>query len=214
MADTRKNLYIIGGGGFGREMELWLSLTGEDHRDFNLAGYIDDNIHALDGFSSAYKVVGTIEQFNFDKNDYAIISIADPQIKENVYKRLKNKINFYTFIANTAIIADRQRIGEGSVICPYSIISPNAEVGKFVTVNCGTKLGHDSITGDFTSMMVDVVVGGGTIIGKKVYFGSQSVIVPRINICDNVKIGTGSIVVNEINKSGVYFGNPAKFLMP
>ena len=50
MEQNRKNLYIIGAGGFGRELELWLKLIPETLQDFNIMGYIDDNLHALDGF--------------------------------------------------------------------------------------------------------------------------------------------------------------------
>jgi acetyltransferase-like isoleucine patch superfamily enzyme len=35
------------------------------------------------------------------------------------------------------------------------------------------------------------------------------VIKNSIKICDNVVIGTGSVVIKDILNEGVYFGNPA-----
>lgn len=50
-----------------------------------------------------------------------------------------------------------------------------------------------------------------TIIGNNVNIGSNSTILP-IHICDNVVIGAGSVVTRNISKSGIYAGNPARFL--
>jgi sugar O-acyltransferase (sialic acid O-acetyltransferase NeuD family) len=214
MEQNKKDLFIIGAGGFGRELELWLKLVPETFRDFRIVGYIDDNLNALNGFPGNYKILGTIDDFNFKKTDYAVISISEPQIKENVFRRLKDRVKLYTFIASSAIIGDINNIGEGSVICPNAIISVNTVVGKCVTVNCGTQLGHDSRIGDFSSFMASVMIGGGVVISDRVYFGSQSALVPGKKVCSDAKISAGSIVIASANKPGVYFGNPAKLLFP
>jgi sugar O-acyltransferase (sialic acid O-acetyltransferase NeuD family) len=212
MEQNKKNLFIVGAGGFGRELELWLQLVPKVFQDFKVIGYIDDNINALDDFPGSYKVLGTIDKFDFKKTDYAVISIADPKIKENVYERIKDRARIYTFISHSAIVGDRKKIGEGSVICPNAIVSTNVLVGKCVTVNCGTQLGHDSIIGDFSSFMANVMIGGEVTIANRVYFGSQSALVPHKKICDDVKICAGTIVIGNIRKTGVYFGNPSKLL--
>jgi sugar O-acyltransferase (sialic acid O-acetyltransferase NeuD family) len=211
MEQNKKDLYIIGAGGFGRELELWLRIDPSVD-DFKLVGYIDDNLKALEGFKSEYKVLGTVDGYEFNRSDYAVVSIADPCIKESIYKKLKGKVNFYTFIARSALIADPADIGEGSVICPNSIVSANTRMGRFITVNCATQLGHDSVIGDYSSFMASVMIGGESMIGEKAYFGSQSTLVPGRKICKDVKITAGSVVVGNINKPGVYFGNPAKRL--
>jgi sugar O-acyltransferase (sialic acid O-acetyltransferase NeuD family) len=212
MEQNKKDLLIIGAGGFGRELELWLQLIPERSRDFKIVGFIDDNLNALNGFPSKYKILGTIDNYNFKKTDYAVISISEPLIKENVFRKLKDRVKLYTFLASGAIIGDVNNIGEGSVICPNTIISANTIIGKCVTVNCGTQLGHDSRIGDFSSFMASVMIGGGSIISERVYFGSQSVLVPGKKVCPDAKISAGSIVIANVNKPGVYFGNPAKLL--
>lgn len=212
MEQNKKKLLIVGAGGFGRELELWLKITPESFRDFEVIGYIDDNLHALDGFPSSYKILGTIDKYDFKSIDHAVISIADPLIKENVYNRIKDRARLYTFIAYTAIVGDRLNIGAGSVICPNTIVSTNVMVGKCVTVNCGTQLGHDSKIGDFSSFMANVMIGGEVTIADRVYFGSQSALVPRKKICNDVKISAGSVVIGNIKKAGVYYGNPATVL--
>jgi acetyltransferase-like isoleucine patch superfamily enzyme len=50
-----------------------------------------------------------------------------------------------------------------------------------------------------------------TIVGNNVSIGSNSSILP-VSICGNVVIGAGSVVSKNITKSGVYTGNPARFV--
>lgn len=50
-----------------------------------------------------------------------------------------------------------------------------------------------------------------TNIGNNVSIGSNATIMP-VSICDNVVIGAGSVVTKNIDRPGIYVGNPAKFL--
>jgi acetyltransferase-like isoleucine patch superfamily enzyme len=50
-----------------------------------------------------------------------------------------------------------------------------------------------------------------TRIGRKVYIGSNSTILP-VSICDDVVIGAGSVVTRDITEPGTYVGNPARRL--
>ena len=50
-----------------------------------------------------------------------------------------------------------------------------------------------------------------TKIGNNVKIGSGSTILP-VKICNNTIIGAGSVVTKNINKSGIYAGNPARFM--
>jgi acetyltransferase-like isoleucine patch superfamily enzyme len=33
-----------------------------------------------------------------------------------------------------------------------------------------------------------------------------------VNVCDNCLIGAGSLVLKDCKESGMYFGNPAKYI--
>lgn len=53
----------------------------------------------------------------------------------------------------------------------------------------------------------------GTAIGDRVSIGSNATILP-VTICDDVVIGAGAVVTKNIDKPGVYAGNPARLLRP
>ena len=50
-----------------------------------------------------------------------------------------------------------------------------------------------------------------TVVGNNVSIGSNATILP-VKICDHVVIGAGAVVTKDIQQSGIYMGNPAKFV--
>ena len=49
-------------------------------------------------------------------------------------------------------------------------------------------------------------------IGKRVWIGSGSIVLPGITIGDNSIVGAGSVVTKDIPPNTIYAGNPAKFI--
>ena len=49
-------------------------------------------------------------------------------------------------------------------------------------------------------------------IGKRVWIGSRSIVLPGITIGDNSIVGAGSVVTKDIPPNTIYAGNPAKFI--
>lgn len=203
-----KRLFIIGAGGFGRELEVYLDRISKEDRDWELSGFIDDDLSALDNFPSNYEVLGRVEDFDFKIDDYVVIAIADPSVKKKIHSFLKDKVTFYTFIHSSALVGKYIKIGEGSIICPNCIITSNVQLGCCSILNIGTQIGHDVILGNYCSFMPNVDIGGETVIGDNLYMGSNSTIINRKNIVSDVIIGAGGIVVKDIVEKGVYVGNP------
>jgi acetyltransferase-like isoleucine patch superfamily enzyme len=52
-----------------------------------------------------------------------------------------------------------------------------------------------------------------TVIGNRVSIGSNATVLP-VRICDDVAIGAGSVVANDIDKPGIYLGSPARYVRP
>ena len=115
-----------------------------------------------------------------------------------------------------------------------SFIGPFVEIQKDVSIGRRTKIQSHSFVCELVSIGEDCFIGHGvmfindkfkigksaggekslwcsTSIGDRVYIGSNSTILP-ISICNDVVIGAGSVVTKDIIHSGIYAGNPAKFL--
>lgn len=113
-------------------------------------------------------------------------------------------------------------------------IGPFVEVQKQVTIGRGTRIQSHSFICELVSIgencfiahgvmfVNDLFTIGGpargnkdlwkpTIIGNRVSIGSNSTILP-VTIASDVVIGAGAVVTRNIDKPGIYAGNPARLI--
>jgi sugar O-acyltransferase (sialic acid O-acetyltransferase NeuD family) len=185
---------LIGYGGHAREV---IAQTGLNLKCFVEFEYMTKGTHLLS---------------NFDPKKFeVIVAIGDPNIRKNITEKLPKNTKYFTFIHPTAQIMSKDvEIGEGSFIGANSIITTNVKIGKHSILNRGCQIGHDTVCGDFLSMMPGSIISGNCKIGDKVYLGTNSSIREKINICSNVTIGLNGGVVDEITEEGIYVGLPVK----
>ena len=207
---NKNDFYILGAGGFARELESWIEKSNISNT-YRLKGYIDDNLDALSGFENKFDVVDCFLNGKQWKNKKILLGIAAPDTKEKAYDLLlKENCEVLSFSHNFSVIGNNSILGTGHILCPFVVVSCNVKVGICVTVNSGSQIGHDVTIDDFVSIMANVDIGGGAHIGKSVFIGSNAVILPGVKIPENTRIGAGAVVLKSIKESGTYFGNPAK----
>lgn len=209
----KQRLLIIGAGGFGRQLEHYLDNSTTQNGQWELAGYIDDDQDALKDKDSAYAILGSIDTYDFRKDDLVLIAIADIEAKRRIVELLTGKVEFFSFIASDALIGKYVSIGEGAIICPGVKIGSHATIGRHNIINLNAIIGHDSVIGDNCSIMPHVDVGGGAKIGNGVFIGTKGTVSPRLQIADNSYLGVGSVVIKNITDQGTYFGNPARRML-
>lgn len=103
-------------------------------------------------------------------------------------------------IQKNVFVDDNTRIQSHSFLCE------KVKIGKNCFIGHGTMFIND----DFKNDKINKVFKQ-TNISNNVLIGSNSTILP-VKICSKVIIGAGSVVTKNIIKSGVYAGNPAKFI--
>ena len=150
-------------------------------------------------------------------NSFSILSISVNNVQLGNEVKIVQPVNMY-----------------GCTIGDSCFIGPFVEIQKDVTIgnNCKVQshaficelvtIGDDCFIGHGVMFINDLFQVGGpargnkalwkeTRIGNHVSIGSNATILP-VTICDHVVIGAGSVVTKNIEKPGVYAGNPAKFL--
>lgn len=148
---------------------------------------------------------------SFDPTEYTIIvAVADVQEREKIVNKLPKETNFFTFIHPTALIMDKNiHIGKGSFIGAYSILTTNIIIGEHSILNRGNHIGHDCVIGNYLSMMPGSIISGNVVIGDRCYLGTNSSIIEKKKIVDDITIGAGAVVVKDLNHNGTYVGVPA-----
>ncbi|CAK7039560.1 hypothetical protein [Phascolarctobacterium sp.] len=206
-----KNLYIVGASGCGREV---LNIIKDIHAiqgvQWNLVGFLDDDLQALDGIDCDFNVVGTIKDYVPQENDVLALGIASPQAKEKIVPMLKERGALFQSIIHPYVALGRfNTIGEGVVIYSGFGMTVNVHIGNFCTLlACG--LGHDVTVGDYSTISSWCNIMGHVKIGARVFMGGNCAVAPNAVIEDDAYIGVGSVVLRKVKAGKRVFGNPAK----
>lgn len=87
-------------------------------------------------------------------------------------------------------------------------------IGNNTKIGAKCNIAHNNVIGDGCVFAVGVLTSGSVKIGNNCWFGTGSIISNGVTICDDVVVGAGAVVVKNITKSGIYVGNPARYLKP
>lgn len=208
-----KNLVIVAAGGCGREILQWAKDINEVEERWNIKGFIDDNLNALDGLKCSIRVLSTIDAYKVCPDDEFVCCIGNGQIRKMVVEKLKAKGAVFTSLFHpNAIIADSCKIGDGVIIYPYALISDNADIGDGCIINMYSSVAHDSVLGEYCTISAHCDITGMCTLGNRVFMGSSSHIVPASKIGNDVYICAGSTVMSRVRKGNKVLGNPAKIV--
>ena len=119
-------MIIIGAGGFGRELLQWIKDINAVKPTWEIAGFIDDNIHALDNIQCDYKIIGTISDWQPKEDEEFALALGSPKIKEKIAGMMKKRgAKFPAIIHPTAIVTPFSSFGEGLIMFPSAKLSVN-----------------------------------------------------------------------------------------
>lgn len=207
----RNRIVIVGAGGFGREVASWcLDSYGYETQ----IAFIDDNKKGVISIGKhQFPIISNLNSYANTSKDEILMGIAKPQTKRLIADHFKQRgIQFSKFIHKSVICSPGAAIGNGTIICPNSILSDNVNLGQFVTLNLCCTVGHDVDLGDYNTLSSHVDIMGGCKIGKFVFWGSGSRIIPEKFVTDGCKIGAGALVMNNISSIKTVYSPPSKTL--
>ena len=198
-----KDLIIVCAGGFGREVYYMAKEIGK----WNIKGFIDDNIHALDGKDIAVPLLGCISSWNVSENEVFALGVSTPATKEKIVEIMKSKGAFFeTLIDPRSHIIETAIIGEGCIV--NGSIGDCVKIGNYVNI-MGSIIGQDSTIGDFSTTTGYTNIAS-AYLGKRVFVGSHAVVLNGKKVGDDAFVCAGSIVFNNVKAGTKVFGNPAK----
>jgi len=204
------SVYIVGAGGFGREVAHWLAQSPDCGAKWRLAGFLDDNAEALRGFASPLPVVGSIQAYRPKPGDWLVCAVSQPKVKPAVVAQLKSAgARFLTFVHPRATLGGNVSLGEGCIVCPGAVLTCDLVVGPHTTVNVNATIGHDARVGAFCLVSGHVDITGFCQVGDGVFLGSHATMIPRTVIGDGATVAAGAVVFTQVAAGATVAGNPA-----
>ena len=204
------NIIIVGAGGFGREVYQWVKDSFCSEK-FQVKGFLSDNPQPLDRFGIDAPILGDEVTYEITECDRFIFAIGDVDIKKRIVTKLKDKGGeFLTLIHPTAVVAKSAKIGEGVIICPFALVSPNVELDDFVMMNFYSSCGHDAKVGKHCILSPYATLNGFAILADEVFLGSHATVAAHKQVGYRAKISANSVAMYDVPANTLVYGVPGK----
>jgi sugar O-acyltransferase (sialic acid O-acetyltransferase NeuD family) len=209
-----KRLVIVGASSLGHEVYSWALDVNRIEQQWHSFAFLDDDANALDShqiYKSKVPLVGSIQRYIPNPDDVLVMAISDPRLKIDIANDLTRRGAAFTSLVHPSVIlAENVQLGTGCVLCPHVVVSCDARIEEFVSINLASTIGHDVHvrTGSTISSHVDLM--GFVNLGVGVFVGSHAAVLPNITVGDFAVLGAGSVVLRNVRTSTTVMGVPAK----
>ena len=210
-----KDLYIIGAGGFGREVVWLIERINQVEASWNIKGFIDDNTAIQGKIEDDYLVMGGTDYLlEQQKEIWVVCAVGSAKVRKNIIEKLQvnPNIRFATVIDPSVILSDRIKIGEGTIICAGTILTVDITIGNHVIINLDCTLGHDDVIEDFVTIYPSVNVSGNVVVETCAELGTGMQIIQGKKIGKESILGAGAVVVKDIPEKCTAVGSPARVI--
>lgn len=207
-----KKLYIVGAGGFGREVAWLVERINAVNPTWNLVGFLDDNETIHGKLEDEYPVLGGCSYLaGTNEECWVVCAVGSSKVRKKIIEKLHGYANvkFATLIDPSVIISKRVSIGEGTIICAGTIVTVDITIGSHVIINLDCTIGHDAVLQDCVTLYPSVNVSGNCTIGECVELGTGMQIIQGRSVVKDTIVGAGAVVVKDIVEAGTYVGVPA-----
>ena len=200
-----KKLAIIGTRSFSHTIAHYATETNE----FEFVGYFDD-IEPQGTIINGYPVLGKVDEAEnaYKKGvfDEIFIGVGYTRfdLREQYFNSLKGKIPFANIIMPDAKIDSTVKLGEGVFVGSGTTIYMDTVIEDNVFLRGSNYIGHDNVIKSHTYVSGRLNTAGHCIVGERCFLGVCACVKDHTEICDDVWVGIGSLVLKDITVPGKY----------
>lgn len=206
---------IVGAGGFGREvMPVAQQMLAARHApgEFEAVFVVEFGAtQAVNGHrvltAEAFLAAGGERRFN--------IAIADHATRRRIAQAFAAAgAEPFDVVAANSVQLEGNRIGAGAILCPFTMVTSNATIGRFFHANLYSYVAHDCVIGDYVTFAPGVMCNGRVRIEDHAYIGTGAILRegsperPMV-IGAGAVVGMGAVVTKSVPAGATVIGNPA-----
>lgn len=208
-----KDAYIIGAGGFAKEVYLILKRT----KKYNFKGFVNfqpenEIIRVGDGDFKVFEEGYFLENVRPSEQVVVFIGMGDPEIIKKVAQKFKNYV-FPNLISPCVELDESIKLGVGNIITKGVNFTVDTTIGSFNVFNLNMTIGHDCVIGSYNVMNPGATISGSVAIGECNLLGTGATILQNLNIGNNNVIGGNGLLSKSVSDGKVLVGVPCKELV-
>lgn len=208
-----KPLYIIGTGGFAREVGQLAGQINVIQRRWSHIEYLAEDEQSIGGALPHGRITGTDVLLDRElEADYAI-GIGRPKVRQRIAEQCADRpwLRAPNLIHPMCQIElDWVELGKGNICTCGSVFTCDVSVGNFNVFNLNCTIGHDVRVGNYVVINPGSNISGGVSLGDRCLVGTGGQILEGLSVVADTTIGAGAVVAKNITESAIYVGIPAK----
>lgn len=207
-ARQHPSLWLVGAGGFGREVGAWASRSSASTERL---AFVDDDPALIGEMLHGVPVDGTLADLAKATGGAYAIAIGFSATRRQIADTLRETAVTPACIVSPSVsLHDSIDIGVGTILCPGVTVTVDIHIGRHVIINLHATVGHDAIVSDFVTIHPGVHVSGAAVVEEGVEIGTGAVLLPGVTVGADARIGAGAVVTDNVAAGTTVVGVPAR----
>lgn len=190
-------IMLLGGGGHASDVLGLIERINLQQPTWRVVGIADDSpVPKLGRFENrGIAFLGSIDKALAMFDVPFLATVGFPRGRRIVAERAERAgLQPATLVDPRAIVAPHVEIGQGSVVLGGSYLSSLVCIGRHAYVSASVVVGHDSIIGDYSSLMPGSVICGDVQIGSDVLIGASATVIQGGRVGNGASVAAGALV--------------------
>lgn len=200
------DLVIYGAGGMGQEVADLALAAGR-----SVAGFVDDRPDLQGESILGIRVLGD-RSWLAGRDVPVFVAVGAPAARRRVWQELSSLgvAEPPALVHPAAYVGLECHVGAGSLIAANATLTTDVQVGRFVIVNAGSTVSHNSRLADFATVAPGVHLAGSTMVAEGADIGIGSCTIQGLTIGSWSVVGAGAVVIGDVEADTTVVGCPAR----